>query len=235
MFLKYGVQRKSNFVILFSRRVMTNISPEANLTRQPSPAPDDHCCDFGKIPAEMASNQLACTGCSLTFPKEQHLERHLKMDPHNVPLKCPFPDKSCGKVYTKYSVMLNHLRKDVQDHKGMGLDEIHKLAASQGDEEANDAPTPNKWILWMYRTARRAKLGKPARSYSLRNKRRENNGQSDQVDNIHERDGGNDAAVIAKPNLTHQATEVVVEEDLIDLSSEGHGGYESEPEEWWMR
>ncbi|KAK8136117.1 hypothetical protein PG984_004057 [Apiospora sp. TS-2023a] len=72
--------------------------------------------------------------------------------------------------------MLNHLRNDVQDHRGMGLDEIHMFAAFCADEEAIDAPTPNKWILWTFRTARRARLGKPGRSYSLRNKRRENDG-----------------------------------------------------------
>lgn len=177
----------------------------------------------------MASTQLPCPSCSNTFSKEAELLRHSK-ESHPVSLQCPFPDKACDKVYTKYSAMLNHLQNDVQDHRGMGLDEIHRLAASHADEEAIDAPTPKKWILWMYRSARRARLGKPRRSYSLRNKRREND-EDDQVDNINK----NDAAVIAKPDLTHQATEELVDGDLMDIADAGYGGYESEPEEWWKR
>ncbi|KAK7996019.1 hypothetical protein PG991_015486 [Apiospora marii] len=133
--------------------------------------------------------------------------------------------------------MLNHLKNDVQDHRGMGIDEIHMFAAFRADEEAIDAPTPNKWILWMYRSARRAGLGKPSRSYSLRNKRREAeaDGQDDQVDNPDRRDVTNDAAVVAKPDFTRQATGGLVDGDPMDIDDEGCGGYQSEPEEWWMR
>lgn len=131
--------------------------------------------------------------------------------------------------------MLNHLKNDLQHHKGMSLDEIHELAVSHGDEEARNAPSPNKWILWMFRSARRAGLGNPSRSCSLRDKRRENDGQDEQVDNTKNFDGKNDAAVVAKPDLTSQAIEGLVDGDLVDIDDEDCGGYESQPEEWWIR
>ncbi|KAK8040749.1 hypothetical protein PG994_013756 [Apiospora phragmitis] len=141
--------------------------------------------------------------------RQQNLRRHLKKDPHNV-LDCPSPEKACGKVYPNSKAMLRHLRRDTQDHQGMNIDEIHKLAVSHGNKEAITKSSPDQWVYEIFRVEKRERRG--------RNKAAAAKGQSEQVN-------------IDDKTADKRRTGISANYQWIEMDN--YGGYESDPDLWW--
>ncbi|KAK8066810.1 hypothetical protein PG997_013557 [Apiospora hydei] len=122
---------------------------------------------------------------------------------------------------------MKHLLKDVQDHKGLGLKEIHKLVSSlYADKEAITNLTPEKWVLKLFRDAKRKSKegeqtnlgeGDTAKTKKLQKKVAVAEEKGEQVNNNHN-------------NKPH---DLFADEPMDD--EEEDGGYESEPDEWWKR
>ncbi|KAK7966281.1 uncharacterized protein PG986_000558 [Apiospora aurea] len=177
--------------------------------------------------AKMAGKRYLCPKCPQSFRREKKLRRHLSKVPHRYALICPFPIKSCKKVFADYGTMLKHLRNDVQVHKGLGLGEIHKLVASlHADKEAIAKLKPQQWVSNLFRSANGESKGNEGAnrktSRAKKSKKPKKNSavakeESEQVNNNHN-------------NKPHG---LVADEPMDD--EEEYGGYESEPEEWWMR
>ncbi|KAK8035567.1 hypothetical protein PG993_010562 [Apiospora rasikravindrae] len=196
----------------------------------------------------MAPTRVPCPKCSLTFRKQKHLRRHLKNDPHHV-AKCPFPIKDCQKVYADYNVMVKHLRKDVQDHSGLGLDEIHKLVASMhADKEAIAKLEPEKWVLQLFRNAKREnkemertneKRSDLAPSKKLKRKAaaamEKKNEQVKKNKNNSSKHGGESGTRSSwKFDLTGRRDHhKLIADEPMKNDGKNKSCYESEPEEWW--